>query len=126
MLKKTMVSGAVLVLALFFGLINCSSYAEEKGLVGYWKFDEIKGGIAKDSSGNGNDGTIYGAEAIAGKTGQVLSFDGVNDYVDCGNNGSLKITDAITVEAWVKIAHSPGERIIVGKGWSGDPAGVSW
>jgi hypothetical protein len=29
-------------------------------------------------------------------------FDGTNDYVDCGQGTSLKITGAITVEAWVK------------------------
>lgn len=31
-----------------------------------------------------------------------LSFDGVNDYVNCGNNSSLNITGtAITMEAWI-------------------------
>jgi len=30
-------------------------------LAGYWKFDEGTGTVAKDSSGNGNDGTIDGA-----------------------------------------------------------------
>jgi len=32
-------------------------------------------------------------------------FDGVNDYIDCGSDSSLDITDAITIEAWMK-AHS--------------------
>jgi hypothetical protein len=31
-----------------------------------------------------------------------LEFDGTDDYVDCGNNEALNITDAITIEAWVK------------------------
>ena len=31
-----------------------------------------------------------------------LDFDGTYDYVDCGNDASLNITDAITIEAWVK------------------------
>ena len=30
------------------------------GLVGYWKFDEGSGSIAYDSSGNNNNGTLYG------------------------------------------------------------------
>ena len=38
-----------------------------------------------------------------GPSGLVLQFDGVNDYVNCGNDPSLDITDAITIEAWVKI-----------------------
>lgn len=37
-----------------------------------------------------------------GFAGTALDFDGVNDYVDCGNDASLDITDAITVEAWIK------------------------
>ena len=35
--------------------------AEEEGLVAEWHFDEGAGNILKDSSGNGNDGTVYGA-----------------------------------------------------------------
>ena len=29
-------------------------------------------------------------------------FDGVDDYVDCGNDASLNITDAITIKVWVR------------------------
>ena len=29
------------------------------GLVGWWRFDEGSGTVAGDSSGNGNNGTIY-------------------------------------------------------------------
>ncbi len=47
------------------------------GLVGWWRFDEGSGTIAGDSSGNGNNGTIYGATWVAGKYGQALSFDGI-------------------------------------------------
>lgn len=35
-------------------------------------------------------------------TGTALSFDGIDDYVDCGNDNSLNITDEITLSAWVK------------------------
>lgn len=37
------------------------------GLVAEWHFD----GDAKDSSGNGNDGTIYGATFVDGKVGKA-------------------------------------------------------
>ncbi|RLI91232.1 MAG: hypothetical protein DRO95_04750, partial [Candidatus Altiarchaeales archaeon] len=56
---------------------------------------------AVDISKYGNDGTIYGATWTDGKFGKALSFDGVDDYVDCGNDSSLDITDAITIEAWI-------------------------
>jgi len=49
------------------------------GLVGWWRFDEGAGNIVSDSSGHGNDGTIYGATWVDGKHGKALSFDGVED-----------------------------------------------
>ena len=69
-----------------------------------------------DQSQNGNNGTIYGATWTAGRVGQALSFDGDDDYVDCGAGTSLDITDAITIEAWVKWGGSTGTfQSIVGK-----------
>jgi hypothetical protein len=49
--------------------------AQENELVAEWHFDEGEGNIVKDSSGNGNDGTIYGATWVDGKFGKALSFD---------------------------------------------------
>ena len=67
-------------------------------LVGWWRFE----GNANDSSGKGNNGTVYGASLDTGKFGRCYSFDGVDDYVDCGNKSSLDITDAITIEVWLR------------------------
>jgi hypothetical protein len=74
--------------------------SQSSGLVGYWSLDEGSGATAYDSSGNSNDGTVNGALWTVGKVGGALSFDGVNDYVDCGTGSSLMPTSAITVEAW--------------------------
>ena len=76
----------------------------QKGLVGYWRFDEETGSTAKDSSPYGNDGTIYGATRVRGIIGKALSFDGVDDYVEVPDSESLDITDEITIEVWVKPA----------------------
>jgi hypothetical protein len=43
--------------------------------VGTWLFDEGNGDIAKDSSGNGNDGKINGATWVNGKFSKALSFN---------------------------------------------------
>ncbi len=48
-------------------------------------FDENRGNIVKDTSGLGNDGTIYGASWVDGEYGKALSFDPVNDYVHIPN-----------------------------------------
>jgi len=75
-------------------------------LVGWWKFDETEGGNASDSSSNNNVGTLVGNpqwQPTGGQIGGALWFDGVDDYVNCGNDKSLDITDQITLAAWVKM-----------------------
>ena len=57
-------------------------------LVAYWKFDETSGTTANDSSGYGNNGTVYGATWSGG----CLSFDGVNDYINAGKEIEFEIT----------------------------------
>ena len=74
MCKKSMLICMAFVAA--FGLIRTAS-AE---LVGYWSFDEGSGAIAKDGSGNGNDGTLENGTAWTdGKFGYAVQFDGTND-----------------------------------------------
>jgi len=74
----------------------------DPNLVGYWRLDEGTGTIATDSSGNGNDGTLVGGpQWVAGQLKGALQLDGIDDYVDCGNDPSLDITDAITIALWV-------------------------
>ena len=60
--------------------------------------------VWSDMSGRGNHGLVYGAGTPPAATPGALGylFDGVDDYVDCGNNASLDITNAITISAWVK------------------------
>ena len=69
----------------------------DEGLVAYWSFDD---GTAKDEAG-GNNGTIHGAKVVEGISGNALEFDGLDDYVDCGNDPSLR-PSSFTYELWVK------------------------
>ncbi|NPA75623.1 MAG: DUF2341 domain-containing protein [Euryarchaeota archaeon] len=71
------------------------------GLVAHWSFDEGSGNILEDLSGHGNNGKIYNATWVKGVKGAALSFNGVNSFVDCGNNSSLNISGAITIAAWM-------------------------
>jgi len=71
-------------------------------LVGWYKLDDGSGTTAADSSAYGNNGTLAGVpEWVSGYFNGGLDFNGVSDYVDCGNDVSLDITDAITLTAWV-------------------------
>ena len=67
-------------------------------------FDEGEEAVAKDSSDEGNDGTIKGAKWVEGKYGSALEFNGTNsDYVVMPRLPSLDdIVKDFTLEAWVK------------------------
>ena len=56
-----------------------------------------------DCSRYSNNGAIIGAILKQGRCGAALWFDGVNDYIDCGNDVSLNPTNAVTVETWIKL-----------------------
>jgi len=100
---KTLITLAIIVTIGVF--LVCEGQAE---VIALWLFDEGHGNIAKDSTGNGNDGKIEGAKYVKGKYGTALEFDG-DDYVDIGTPESLQegIVDAFTAEAWVKVEHAP-------------------
>jgi hypothetical protein len=74
----------------------------DPSLVGLWRLDDATGTVALDSSGNDNHGTLNGGpEWVAGVLDGALSFDGQDDYVDCGNDSVFDITEQITLAIWV-------------------------
>jgi hypothetical protein len=93
-------------------------------LIGWWRFDEGSGTTAHDSSDNSNDGILMGdPKWTAGILGGALSFDGTQDYVDCGSDSSLHPTDAITMAAWFMMDADINHNCFImscGGGWD-DP-----
>ena len=69
------------------------------GCVLYLPMDEKTINLSLDHSGLNNHGTIYGAVETDGKINKGLSFDGIDDYVDCGN--VLDVTNKLTIMGWV-------------------------
>ena len=72
--------------------------------VGIWDFNEIEtGNKVYDSSGNNNDGTVYGATLVKSipELGSALSFDGVDDYVNIPYSESITPPSFI-IEMWIK------------------------
>jgi|GEM_PF-1101610 hypothetical protein len=89
----------------------------DDSLVGYWAFDEGSGTVANDGSGNGNNGTLGGSPLpswVAGKYGDALSFNGINDYVQVPSSSSLNPTQ-ITIAAWLNISSTGNDQSIVNK-----------
>ena len=77
--------------------------AATTGLVGAYSFDAGSGTSLADSSGSANNGTLSGPTwTTAGKTGNALSFDGVNDWVTIADKASLDFSNGMTLEAWVR------------------------
>lgn len=99
----------LVVMLLFVG--TAIGEVSREGLVAEWKFDEGAGNILHDSSGNGNDGIIYGATWLETNEGYVLQFDGINDYVDIPYT-SLENLASGTIIARIKVDSNIGETII--------------
>ncbi|MFH0963643.1 MAG: LamG domain-containing protein [Planctomycetota bacterium] len=104
------------VLALFFVRL-CA--AGEEGLVLHYTFEEGPGEVVKDTSGAGNHGKNLGAGYVKlgeGK-GYCLAFDTADATVDCGNDASLDLTTALTIELWFlpQTEFKQGEAGVVGK-----------
>src|SRR5262249_51915435 len=74
-----------------------------QNLVSWWSGD----GNANDLTG-GNTGVLTGgATFAAGQVGQAFQFDGNTGYVSAGNPANLRLTSAITVEAWINPRSAP-------------------
>ncbi|TKJ37075.1 MAG: hypothetical protein CEE38_09235 [Planctomycetes bacterium B3_Pla] len=106
-MSKNLIYLTPIVLVLSWGLLTESmeSIASAK-LVAHWKLDEGAGTIARDSSGNGNDGAFQGdPKWVAGTIGNALEFDGIDGYIDCGNDRSISdFSETYSIEAWAYFA----------------------
>ncbi|GAC1307734.1 MAG: hypothetical protein NVSMB24_20120 [Mucilaginibacter sp.] len=74
------------------------------GLIAYYPFNYDS---AVDSSGNGNDGTIYNITSVAdrfGKANSAYYFNGVNSYINIKDNQSLRLGNTdFTINSWVNL-----------------------
>jgi len=73
--------------------------------IAYWPLDETSGTIAKDDSGNGNDGLVSGATwSSNGKIAGCLNFNGVDSYVQAAN----VVSNDFSISFWVKTTQTGG------------------
>ena len=127
-------------------LTSMSGYSS---LQGWWKLDNTTTGI-QDSAGS-NNGTNNGATEYAGFVNTLagessgmsqsnlvqsdlqtvapyskyaMSFDGINDYINCGNDSSLNFNSSFSVSVWIKGWSGTTDKTVVSKsdgntfGWS--------
>jgi len=88
-----------------------------KTCVGMWLFDEGKGDIATDSSGNKNNGTLKNGPVWEnGKFGKALTFDGASNNVEVTDAPSLNPKKAMSMGCWIYITGNAGaHRDIISK-----------
>src|ERR1035437_5369174 len=87
-----------------------------------WKFDENSGTSTADASGHGNTGTFHGGCSWDpnGRSGSAVAMNGVDGYIDCGNNSSTNLTGDMTFSVWVKMNSAYYDQKI-----GGNESGVS-
>ncbi len=86
-------------------------------LVGEWRLDEGLGIDVKDSSGYDNHGILGNGLCTPGNGtcpawangvfNKALEFDGIDDYVSCGEDKNLDISEEITVSGWYYLFSDP-------------------
>lgn len=77
------------------GLVLCLDAGNTKSYPG-------SGTTWTDLSGNGNNGTLVNGVGFDGGNGGALTFDGVNDYVNCGNSSVFNQSGgkSFTITCW--------------------------
>jgi hypothetical protein len=88
-------------------------------MVSWWPAN----GNANDIQGT-NNGTLQGGATAtaAGKVGQAFSFNGSTGYVALGNPATLKISGALSIDAWINpsAGPAPGQLTTVVTKWAQD------
>ena len=108
----------VLIMVLHLTLTNTA----RTELVGWWKLDETSGGIAFDSGGNSNDGTIQGdPQWVDGQLGGAWQGDGTAAYIRVPHSETLMVNDAITVALWL-YGGIPPDQVLC----KSDGSGAGW
>ena len=126
MTRLTIICISFIVISLMLAGISYAEIALET-CVGMWLFDEGSGDVAKDLSGNRNDGKLMNAPKwLKGKSGTALEFDGKANYVEVPDSSSLDVSTEVSISLWAYINNfgtSTGDDAIIDKMCS-DPKGA--
>lgn len=100
--KNTLVWLSVIIFTLSVTSITYAALVEESVIEVLYLFDEGEGEVATDSSPNGRDGAIIGAQYTEGVFGTCLQYDGVDDNLIVTGYTGVGGTDPRTILFWFK------------------------
>ena len=74
------------------------------GLIAYFPFDSVSGGVTPNAVDGSNNGTVTGTTLITGRYGNALEFNGTSDKVDvAGGLSALNgATNQVSIAFWIK------------------------
>ena len=82
-----------------------SETVASNNLVAWWKFDEVSGSIALDSSNNNFIGTLnnfnFDTKSISGKLSRALNFDSTSSYINISPVVNTAGWPEASISAWV-------------------------
>lgn len=99
-MKHVSLRSAVIGCITAVSLTVTPAFAEEihQGLISYWPLDEIVEGVGTPDVAKGNDLLLSGMDAsnlVAGKFGQAMSFDGIEEYLWIQHDGTNALRSRI-------------------------------
>ncbi len=100
---------------------NGPTYVWDANYVGVWHLGDGTTPNFNDSTGI-NNGTNNNTTATTGKIDGGIALSGATQYVTIGNNASLQIVGAITIEAWINPTDRSNFNGIVSKTSGGNPS----
>ncbi len=103
--------------SLHLGSNSLGKLSMNTGLVGYWKFDDRTGTLARDVSPYRNNGTLSGTPSVMWSGSDLVSrlrfynnsairFTSTSNNVTVPHTSSLTFSSAMTVSTWVKLLGS--------------------
>ena len=95
-------------------------------IVAEWKFEENAGQVISDSWGGINNCTVGTTSSVESTDptwtstgclyGKCLSFDGSNDFANCGSDASISSLGSLTISTWIKPNNLTTQQAIWGSG----------
>ncbi|MEO8128493.1 MAG: LamG-like jellyroll fold domain-containing protein [Bryobacteraceae bacterium] len=92
------------------GAVNARGVTAPGTLEAHWKFDDVHGGEALDSSGHGLRGRFNNeSKSVSGVLAGAVKLDSAKDYIKFSHSGALRLAGSMTISAWINSTSFPAD-----------------